>query len=179
MINIQRIKLICRYLTEDSVKTLMMGLVMSHLDYCNTVLAGLPDILIKRMQCVQNIAAKMILQRGKMDSPTQCLKELYWLLIRCRVKHKILTLVHKCLHGSAPGYLQELLSTAECKHDGLQSESDTRKLFGPLVKRKTFAERSFAIQGPKLWNSLPLELRSITNIDDFKKQLKTYLFSQF
>ena len=49
MINIQRIKLIHRYLTEDSVKTLMMGLVMSHLDYCNTVLAGLPDIDIKRM----------------------------------------------------------------------------------------------------------------------------------
>ena len=87
-------------------------------------------------------------------------------------------MVHKCLHGSAPGYLQELLSTAECKHDGLQSESDT-KLFSPLVKRKTFAKRSFAIQGPKLWNSLPLELRSITNTDDFKKQLKTYLFSHF
>ena len=65
MINIQRIKLIHRYLTEDSVKTLMMGLVMSHLDYCNTVLAGLPDIDIKRVQHVQNIAAKMILQRGK------------------------------------------------------------------------------------------------------------------
>ena len=50
MINIQRIKLIRRYLT--SVKTLMMGQVISHLDYCNTVLAGLPDIDIKRMQCV-------------------------------------------------------------------------------------------------------------------------------
>ena len=119
MINIQRIKLIHRYLTEDSVKTLMMGLVVSHLDYCNTVLAGLPDIDIKRMQCVQNIAAKMILQRGKMDSSTQCLKELHWLPIRCRVKHKILTLVHKCLQGSAPGYLQELLSAAECRRDGL------------------------------------------------------------
>ena len=172
MINIQRIKLICRYLTEDSVKTLMMGLVVSHLDYCNTVLAGLPDIDIERMHHFLNIAAKMILQRGKMDSSTQGLKEIHWLPIRCRVKHKILTLVHKCLQGSAPGYLQELLSAAECRHDGLQSESDTRKLFVPLVKRKTFAERSFAIQGPKLWNSLPLELRSITNTDNFKKQLK-------
>ena len=179
MINIQRIKLIHSYLTEDSVKTLMMGLVVSHLDYCNTVVAGLPDIDIKRMQRVQNIAAKMILQRGKMDSSTQCLKELHWLLITCRVKHKILTLVHKCFQGSAPRYLQELLSAAECRHDGLRSESDTRKLFVPLVKRKTFAERSFAIQGPKLWNSLPLELRSITNTDNFKKQLKTHLFSNF
>ena len=179
MINIQRIKLICRYLTEDSVKTLMMGLVISYLDYCNTVLAGLLDIDIKRMQCVQNIALKMILQRGQMDSSTQCLKELHCLLIRCRVKHKILTLVHKCLQGSAQGYLQELLSAGECRCDGLRSESDTRKLFIPLVKRKTFAERLFAIQGPKLWNSLPLELRSVTNMDDFKKQLKTHLFSDF
>ena len=145
MINIQRIKVICRYLTEDSVKTLMMGLVMSHLDYCNTVLAGLPDIDIKRMQHVQIIAAKMILQRGKMESSTQCLKELHWLPIRGRVKHKILTLVHKYLQGLAPGYLQELLSAAECKCDSLQSESDTRKLFVPLVKRKTFAERLFTI----------------------------------
>ena len=179
MINIQRIKLIRRYLTEDSVKTLMMGLVVSHLDYCNTVLAGLPDIDIKRMQHVQNIAAKMILQKGRMDSSTQCLKELHWLPIRCRVKYKILTLVHKCLQGSAPGYLQELLLAAECRCDGLRSESDTRKLFVPLVKWKTFAERSFAVQGPKLWNSLPLELRLITNTDNFKKQLKTHLFNDF
>ena len=119
MINIQRIKLIRRYLTEDSVKTLMMGLVVSHLDYCNTVLAGLPEIDLKRMQRVQNIAAKMILQKGRINSSTQCLKELHWLPIRCRVKYKILTLVHKCLQGSAPGYSQELLLAAECRHYGL------------------------------------------------------------
>ena len=34
----------------------------------------------------------------------------------------------------------------------------------------------FSVVAPRLWNQLPLELRSVTSVDQFKTQLKTYLF---
>ena len=40
----------------------------------------------------------------------------------------------------------------------------------------SYGDRAFYAAAPKLWNTLPLELRSCTSIDNFKKSLKTYLF---
>ena len=55
MLNIQHIKNIRHLLTQEATETLVLGTVMSHLDYCNGILAGLPDVDISRMQHVQFI----------------------------------------------------------------------------------------------------------------------------
>ena len=106
MINLQQIKLIRPFLNPEACTTLMLGLGISHLDYCNSILVGLPDVSINQMQRVWNLAAKMILGKSKMDSASECLLALHWLPICSRINHKILTLVHKCIMGSAPEYLQ-------------------------------------------------------------------------
>ena len=112
MFNLQKIKHIRPFLTEEACHTIVHGLVISHLDYANSLYQGLPDCSVKRFQRVQNMAAKIILRKGKYDSATQCLKTLHWLPVRRRVEHKLLTLGYKCIHGDAPVYmvyLQELL----------------------------------------------------------------------
>ena len=109
IINLQWIKLIRPFLNTEACTTLMLGLVISHLDYCNSILVSLPDVSINQMQRVQNLAAKVILGKSKMDSASECLLVLHWLPIFSRIQHKILTLVHKCIRGSAPEYLQNLL----------------------------------------------------------------------
>ncbi len=48
----------------------------------------------------------------------------------------------------------------------------------PKVNRVNFEERSIVVAGPKLWNNLPLQLRTMTELEDLKNQLKTYLFKQ-
>ena len=62
---LQKLKAICDTLTEETCKTLVMGLVISHLDYANAVLVGLPETDIHKLQCVQNMAAKLILNKDK------------------------------------------------------------------------------------------------------------------
>lgn len=109
--NIQRVKQVRKLLTIDACKIIMCGLVLSHLDYSNAILAGLPKCSINKLQRVQNIAAKLVLNRHKFDSSTECLKELHWLPIRLRIEYKIVILVHKCLNGQAPNYLMDLLRT--------------------------------------------------------------------
>ena len=65
IINIQQIKLIRSFLNSEACTTLMLGLVVSHLDYCNSILAGLLDVSINQMQRVQNLAAKVVLGKSK------------------------------------------------------------------------------------------------------------------
>ena len=87
-----------------------MELVISHLDYANALVGGLPICSIDQLQRVQNIAAKIVLGKGRYDSSTRCLVELHWLPIQQRIEFKIITLVHKSLHGLAPQYQVDLLT---------------------------------------------------------------------
>ena len=45
------------------------------------------------------------------------------------------------------------------------------------VVKTRYGRRTFDYAGPRLWNALPLEVRTIESIDTFKKKLKTILFS--
>ena len=47
-------------INQKTKEILVLGTVMSNLDCCNGILVGLPDVDISKMQCVQNIAAKMV-----------------------------------------------------------------------------------------------------------------------
>ena len=177
MCNIQRIRHIRKSLTRDACVILMLGLVMSHLDFANALYAGLPDVSIKKLQRIQNIAAKVVLNKRKYDSATACLKELHWLPIKSRVTFKILTLVYQCVKGDAPKYLQDMMVKAVPGREGLRSNSDIHKLDPPFARLKTFAARSFSVNGPKEWNKLPSDIKEAENVDTFKAKLKTHLFS--
>ena len=77
--------------------------------------------------------------------------------------------------GKAPEYLQNLLAVCKPGRPGFRSASDTNLLVVPFARCKTFAEHSFSIQGPKLWNSVPDDLRSERDTDIFKRKLKNSL----
>jgi len=42
--------------------------------------------------------------------------------------------------------------------------------------RTTYGNRCFAAAGPRVWNSLPTELRQSDSLAQFKRRLKTHLF---
>ena len=175
MLRFQRIKLIRRYLTKDAASTLVLGLVISHLDYCNSILYGLPDCDINTFKRIQNMSAKLVLQCKKSDSATQCLKDLHWLPIRERIIFKILILTYKCMHGQAPEYLKNLLVLHPNRRN-LRSSMMSYRLMEPFTTRQTFAARLFSVAAPRLWNNLPNSLKDSSSIDHFKRGLKTLLF---
>ena len=119
--------------------------------------------------------AQLVLRRSKGSSITQCLKDLHWLPIHQRIKFKILTLTYKYLNKQAPEYLQNLLVEMPTRRIGLRSESTYKKLLVPLSKRKTFAQRSFSVAAPTLWNDLPISVKQGNTLVQFKSLLKTDL----
>ena len=110
MWNLHKLKHIRQFLNQETCHTLVCGLVLTHLDYANAILADLPNIETAKMQQVQNIAAKLVMGADNYSSPTECRIKLHWLPVRAWIQYKILLLVYKCVQRTAPIYLQELIS---------------------------------------------------------------------
>ena len=173
MLNIFKIKHIRRYLKQEACEVLVHGLVMLHLNYCNSLFYGLPDCDLNRPQRVHSIACKLVVNRSKYDSCTECFTQLHWLPIRSRVQHKILAMVHNCLNLRAPEYLSNLLTyRSEIRpRRGLRSELNYRLLQVSRTKLITFVARSFRVAGMTLWNNIPDELRCIEDPNVLRSQL--------
>ena len=179
MANFFRIRGIRKYLNKDACQTLLLGLCISHLDYANAILYGLPDVDIDKLQRIQTMCAKLVLNRKKSDSATEALKELHWIPVRLRITFKLLMVIHRCLHGDAPKYLKDLLIRTPAPERNLRSSIDTERLIIPRTKLKTFASRAFSVAGPTEWNKLPLRIRHLTSYGQFKKEVKTHLFISY
>ena len=158
---------------------MVLGLVISHLDYANIIFLKLPDSTIVVLQQVPNITAKLILDKEQVESTTECLKILHWLPIRARVKYKTIMLVHKSLQGQAPGYLRNMFAVNPIPNRCLRLSSRPNRLIVSFSRCKNFADRSLTVEGPRLWNSLPEDMRSLWDTDQFKARLKTLLFNKF
>ena len=168
MVNQIGIKNIRKYINNNTCHILVRSLALSHLDYCNSMLAGLPKKSLNEMQCIQNIGAKMILNKKSRDSTTECLKEVYWWQIQQRIGFKMLIIVFKSLNKQTPKYLQELIVKKEQRREGLRSSTKHNLLEVHTTKRKTFKRRAFSTYGPTKWNQLPDNLLICLSLDTFK-----------
>jgi len=160
------------------MKTLVQAFITTQLDSCNSVLVGVSNQLLQRMQVIQNAATCFITGARRFEHMTLVLRNLHWLPIRHRIKFKMAVLVYKCLHGMAPPYLASHCTpvTSQTGRSNLRSTT-TGQLIVPRT-RTAYSSRSFAVYGPVVWNSLPAELRSPDiSVDMFRKQLKIFLFN--
>ena len=108
---LKKISHIRKYITNETCKKIISSLMFSNLDYCNSLLSGVSADQIRRLQVVQNNAARLVLGNKRSDRASPLLRELHWLPVRARIQYKLATFVYKCLQGSAPIYLQEFLKT--------------------------------------------------------------------
>ena len=162
------------HLNPDTLKSAIVSLVTSRLDYCNGLLCGITDELLCRLQKVHNNAARVVSGSKKYDHITPVLKDLHWLPIRKRIEFKILLLTFKCMQGCAPLYLRELLVE---QANTRTLRSNTKNLLQiPLTNLKKFGDRAFCAYAPRLWNELPDNIKAADSVQNFKKQLKTLLF---
>ena len=171
MYNLKKIR---NYLDRSSCLKYANALIFSHMDYCNSLFINLPESTLHPLQRIQNLTAKLILGRSKFDSASAALKELHILPIKARIEYKILLLVFKCLHNLAPTYLSGLVELNASFYATRSSKGLLLKV--PFTTRSSFADRSFMVAGPKLWNALPIHIRQSSSINTFKDALKTYLF---
>jgi len=175
-IGLYQISQIRSYITQDAAAIIVSALVTSKLDCLNSLLYGIPDYQLKRLQLVQNNAARVVTGTKRSENITPVLKKLHWLPIVFRIDYKILLLCFKALNGQPPKYLSELL-VFYVPQRNLRSTGQNL-LVEPKARLKTYGDRAFSVCAPKLWNKLPEYMRNCDDLNVFKLDLKTYLFKK-
>ena len=133
----------------DTAKTLVNAFVVTRVDNCNNLLAGVPSCQLDSLQSVFNSAARLVCCGSRLGHITPLLiDELHWLRCRERITFKPCVMVYKSLHNEAPGYLQELCMPVNMntRRSTLRSASDGQ-LIVPHTKTIT-GECAFSVAGP-------------------------------
>ena len=156
--------------------TIINSLVFSKLLYCSSVWANTTKKNIELLQTVQNLAARIVSGTRKFDHVTPILKQSQWLSIIKQLAVRDVTMVFKCLSGLAPPYLcQKFKPDRKCTNCNTRNKD---RLHIPLCRTAT-GQRAFTFRGQKLWNSLPDDFQSITNLDVFKVKIKQHFLGVF
>ena len=158
--NIRRIR---PFLTTHSTQLLVQAMVLSRLDYCNSLLAGLPASAIRPLQLIQNAAARLIFNAPKYTHTTRLLTDL-----------QTLVLAYQAIKGSAPAYIQQLIRPYTPTRP-LRSATSGR-LAPPARHTCTARSRLLSVLAPRWWNDLPVDVRTAETLSTFKRRLKTHLF---
>jgi len=133
---------------------------------------------MRRVQSLQNAAARLITGAKRRDHITPVLRQLHWLPVRRRVEFKLACLVRQALCGQMPTYLADDIRLVFMKAtdgpSGLPLTTCCRETSGT---HNSFGDRSFGAAGPRIWNNLPRGLRTLDiSYKHFKTLLKTYMF---
>ena len=168
------------FLNVENIKLLVSPYILSKIDYCNSLLANLPMVLLTQLQRVLNSAARTVLglSRSVYDLRPHIRDSLHWLRIQERINYKLCLLAYKSLNGLAPPYISDLctLQSSRSGRHNLRS-ANNRILYVPRYKLNTMGKRSFSVAGPTAWNRLPAQLRSYDlNCHNFCTALKSHLF---
>jgi hypothetical protein len=164
-----------QYLTPTALKKVTQSLVLSRLDYMSILLMGSPNKITNKLQKVMNAAARLVTYTRRFDHISPILKQLSWMTIKNRIRYKIALLVYKGRVGKAPPYLTALIVNYTPSRP-LRS-GDQMLLQEPKIK-SAIGQKSFSYQAPKVWNSLPLHIRSQNNVAAFKRQLKKHFIEE-
>ena len=97
-------------LSTVTMAPLMQALVLSKLDYCNSLLLGMPKYLLHHLQKIQNMASRVINNHRKYDSVMEDMKNLHWLKIPEHIDYKVAVLIFQCINNQARTYLKALLN---------------------------------------------------------------------
>src|SRR5688572_6683105 len=109
------------------------------------------------------------------------LEVLHWLPVRQRIEYRVVSLVWRCHLGLAPAYLICRCQTVSRVEGSCSLRSAEKRVVEvPFARTATMQIRAFSVVGPRVWNSLPMELRLFlrTCTDTFYGHLKTYPFSR-
>ncbi|XP_075304653.1 uncharacterized protein LOC142366593 [Odontesthes bonariensis] len=173
--NIRRIR---PFLTDKAAQVLIQVLVISRLDYCNSLLAGAPSSAIRPLELVQKAAARLVFNLPKFSHTTPpLLRSLHWLPVAARIQFKTLVLAYRAVEGTAPSYLKAMVKPYTPARP-LRSAA-TRRLAAPSLRgfcARSTRSRLFSVLAPRWWNDLPTDIRTAESLPIFRRWLKTHLF---
>ena len=143
--NMRRIR---KCLSRSVTESLVHAFITSRIDYCNSLLYGLPNSHIMKLQRIQNAAARLVTGTPRFCHVTPLLFHLHWLPISYRIKFKILLLTFKCLYGQAPNYLVDFITIKKQSRFSLRSNESIFLELPGIKTHPTLGDRAFQSAAP-------------------------------
>ena len=175
--HLSNVRKIRNMLTDEAASQLKHAFITSRIDNCNTILYGIPDTILSDLQRIQNTTARILTKCGDRNYPSiNLLKKLHWLPVRQRITYKILILTFKAYHKTALQYTSICDLIIARTYNRAVRSNNSFALVVPVIKLKHYGERSFSYAAPVEWNKLDIEIRSLSNLETFKKKLLNFAY---
>ena len=175
--HLRRLRKLSRVLDTETRKRLVCALVLTRVDYCNSVLAGLSDSTLAPLQRVLHAMARFVLDLWPRDHVTAALQLLHWLPVRQRITNQLCVLLHSVAFGYAPTYLQDTIAPLSKLPGRAHLRSAHSGQYDVPRVSSLGGARAFSVAGPQTWNQLPPSLRHTKCVATFKHHLETILFT--
>jgi len=157
---LRQLRSVARSLSAEAVKAVVHAFISSRLDYCNSLLTGVNEGLLRRLQSAQNAAARLVTGTRRCEHITPALRQLHWLPVG-----------NWSSISRLPGQLVAVSGRGSLR-------SAERRVCHVPHQNSTFGDRSFSVAGPRTWNELPLSPHDTgLSLTTFNEHLKTHLFS--
>ena len=156
---------------------LVTNLILSTIDYCNILLLGATDLDIKPLHLMINRSLRFIYNVNYRDHISPYYKQAHFLPIRKRIKFKACLIAFKIFHLQTPTYFKDDFNRFISTSNMTLREGCGRDEFMFTIDGNTIRSKKLSILIIKEWNTLPINLRKVTQISLFKTKLKSLLFS--
>jgi len=144
----QAIRHIRDLLNQSMAQKLACSLILSRLDYCNSLLYGAPIEVVSKLQRLQNNVAHIVLKADQRSDAGLLLRQLHWLPVESQLRFKIALLTYKVRSTSTPSCLSSIITTKRSTGYSLRPSS-APQLTVPRVKTE-FARRAFRVAVPQI-----------------------------
>ena len=128
---------------------------------------------MRKLQHVQNSAARLVNQCPRFCHITPVLRDLHWLPVSSRIEFKIMLITYKVPHDRAPIYIQEELLQLYTPSCNLRS-SNRNLLVKPCFNLNLYGKQAFSVAALELWNNLPEDIKSANSIIILNANLKHF-----
>ena len=156
---------------KDTRIMLVQSLALCSIDYCFKIWGSAGKTQIQRVQKLQNFAAKIAVGNvRKYDRATPCINELNWLKIELKYKYELCVFMYKRVNDVIPEMLMPLTPV----HSITQARTRQSENFYVSMNRTNSGGRELAKSCPRLWNTLPRDLKGAGTVTTFKRKLFEY-----
>ena len=150
------------------------AIIISNILYVITVYGSCSEYLLTLLQVIQNTAARCVTGLGWKTKVSVLLRQCGWLSVWHMVVYHSMVQLYKIKTLEKPSYLHSKISTNFQKRTRLAEGNGIREVqrIKTYERRKTFLPRA-----TRVWNSLPVAMRNIQNLNKFKREMKTYVMA--
>ena len=146
--HLHNISSIRKFLSPVETKSLVHAFVTSRVDYCNSLLYGLPASQLNKVQRFLNTAARLVCCAPRFSHITPLMYELHWLPLKQRIHFKILLFAFKAIHGILAWYATYIQNLVSLKSQGTYN---LRSSGGILLASSTFRTKVTLDDSPSRW----------------------------